>query len=108
MITALDTRGEVHISLLQANNNVSTMRIFFHSLVKKLDAADKNWYRTHVVMCDNASYHTCGAALCIFEELGVPLLFTGPHSFSASPIELFFAAFKAADINPRHLPVGKK
>ena len=108
IIVALDNRGEVHLSLPQANNNVSTMRIFFHALVKRLDAVDRNWYRTHVIMCDNATYHSCGAALRIFEELGVPLHLTGPYSFSASPIELFFAAFKAFDINPLNLPVGKK
>ena len=59
-------------------------------------------------MLDNASYHTCSTTLKVLEELGVTVLFTGPHSYSASPVELFFAAFKAADINPRHVPTGKK
>ena len=41
-------------------------------------------------------------------ELGVPVLFTVPHSYSACPTELLFAAFKAKDINPRLVPTGKK
>jgi hypothetical protein len=38
----------------------------------------------------------------------VPVIFTGPHSYAAAPIELLFAHFKAADINPRRLKTGKK
>ena len=59
-------------------------------------------------MCDNASYHTSTSTLKVFEELGVPVLFTGPHSYSACPAELVFAAFKTKDINPRNIPTGKK
>ena len=46
--------------------------------------------------------------LTLLKELHIPVLFTGPHSYAAVPIELWFAAFKADDINPRHLPTGKK
>ena len=35
-------------------------------------------------------------------------MFTGPHSYSASPVELLFAHFKADDINPRKLKTGKR
>ena len=31
----------------------------------------------------------------------------GPYSFEASVCELYFAAFKNADINPRHLATSK-
>ena len=37
----------------------------------------------------------------------VPVMFTGPHSYDASPIELFFAAFKNKDINPDRIKTGK-
>ena len=84
------------------------MRIFFHALVKKLDAEDRHWHRNTIIMADNASYHTCPATLNVFEELGITILFTGPHSYSASPVELMFAAFKRRDINQHNLPVGKK
>ena len=84
------------------------MKIFFHALVKKLEAERPYWHKNTVIMLDNASYHTCTTTMKVFEELGVPVLYTGPYSYSASPVELFFAAFKAADINPRHAPMGKR
>ena len=84
------------------------MKIFYLQLVKRLDAEDKDWRRHYWILLDNAPYHKSTAMLTMFEELDIPLLFTGPHSYSAVPIELWFAAFKAADINPRHLPMSKK
>ena len=42
-----------------------------------------------------------------FRKNRVPILFTGPHSYAALPIELFFAAFKKDDVNPSKLPTGK-
>ena len=31
----------------------------------------------------------------------------GPYSYDVAPAELFFAAFKCADINPSRVPMGK-
>ena len=59
-------------------------------------------------MMDNATYHTSPSLLKILALLEVPVLYTGPHSYQASPIELFFAAFKADDINPRRVATGKR
>ena len=60
-----------------------------------------------MILLDNAPYHKSKSTLKILEELKIPIIFTGPHSYDAAPCELWFAAFKAADINPRHLPTGK-
>ena len=57
---------------------------------------------------DGAPYHQSVAMLEFYEEHQVPIMFTGPHSYDASPIELFFAAFKSRDINPEQLATGKK
>ena len=56
---------------------------------------------------DNAPYHTCSSSLKLLQKLKIPVLFTGPHSYSASPVELYFAHFKAADVNPRRVQTGK-
>ena len=40
--------------------------------------------------------------------LEMPVMFTGPYSYAASPVELFFAYMKNQDINPDMLPTGKK
>ena len=59
-------------------------------------------------MMDNAPYHTCMTSMQVYAELKIPILFTGPHSYSASPVELFFAAFKSVDVNPDRLKIGKR
>ena len=59
-------------------------------------------------MMDNAPYHTCTTSMQLYGELNIPILFTGPHSYSASPVELFFAAFKSVDINPERLKIRKR
>jgi hypothetical protein len=46
--------------------------------------------------------------LKVYEDLKIPILFSGPHSYSAAPCELWFAAFKAGDINPRRVPTSKR
>ena len=108
MITGLDTRGSVYISLLQANSNSSVMQMFFNCLLTKLDSERKNWRIYTVILLDGAPYHTSAPMMEFFRENQVPVLFTGPHSYDASPIELFFAAFKSKDINPQRLPMGKR
>ena len=49
-------------------------------------------------MLDNASYHTSASMMDFYEKYQIPVIFTGPHSYAASPVELFFAHFKKADI----------
>jgi hypothetical protein len=58
MILALDTHGEVYISLTQANSNAKIMKIYFHQLVKKLDQQRPGWRKDTIVLLDNAAYHS--------------------------------------------------
>lgn len=83
------------------------MEIFFHSLVRVLDKERADWREKSVVLLDNAAYHTSPHILKVFKELSIPILFTGPHSYDGAACELFFAAFKRADINPRRVSTGK-
>ena len=55
-------------------------------------------------MLDGASYHAAQATKDLIAKLRVPIMMLGPHSYDA---ELFFAAFKCDDINPRHVATGK-
>ena len=107
MITGLDSNGQVYISLLQSNSNAKVMEIFFHKLVKVLDRERTNWRTDTVVLLDNAPYHTAPATLKVFQDLNIPVMFTGPHSYDAAPCELFFAHFKKEDINPRKVAMSK-
>ena len=57
MIAGLDTKGQVYLSLVQANNNSQVMEIFFRALVLKLDSERPRWRYDSVVLLDNAPYH---------------------------------------------------
>ena len=43
----------------------------------------------------------------MLQRLRVPIMMLDPYSYDVAPAELFFAAFKAADVNPNHIPLGK-
>ena len=107
IIVGLDSTGAVYLSLLQSNNTSNTMELFFKSLVKKLDAEDGNWRKKSVILLDNAPYHASKAFYDMAAGLKLPIIFSGPHSYDAAPCELWFAHFKRADINPRHVATGK-
>ena len=79
------------------------MELFLRKLVLKLDREDAEW-RSNTV----APYHTSETTINLMEGLQIPVIFTGPHSYDAAPIELLFAAFKSKDLNPRHIPAGKR
>ncbi len=53
VIAGLDSDGRVYLSLLQANSNEDTMRLFFEHLVRVLDHQDGNWRDTTVIVLDN-------------------------------------------------------
>ena len=82
--------------------------MYFTEFIKLMDKKSKNWRKDHIIMMDNAPYHTSSYMMEFYERHALPIIFTGPHSYSASPVELFFAAFKKDDINPRKLPTGKQ
>ena len=104
----IDTKGEVYLSLLQSNSNSKVMVIFFQQLVKQLDKDRPNWRNNTVVLIDNARYHSSESTRKTFDSLDIPVLYTGTHSYSAVACELWFAAFKSQDVNPRKLPMGKR
>jgi hypothetical protein len=57
---------------------------------------------------DGAPYHTAAGTLKLLEKLKVPIMMQGPHSYDIAPCEVYFAAFKSKDINPRHIPTTKE
>jgi transposase len=84
------------------------MEMFYTHLVRMLDDKNKYWRRNTIILCDGASYHTSEAMRLLYSRHQIPIMFTGPHSYAASPIELFFAAFKKNDINPSKVKTGKE
>ena len=88
MIMGIDSNGSVYLSLLQSNSNSQVMDIFFRALVKQLDKERPDWRDDTVIMLDNARYHSSKPTKRLFEALSIPVLYTGPHSYAASPCEL--------------------
>ena len=84
------------------------MEMFYCHLLKLLDKKSKNWRSNTIILQDGAPYHHSSTMMNFYRDNQVPIMFTGPHSYDASPIELFFAAFKRQDINPERLTTGKK
>jgi len=84
------------------------MEIYFSRLIEHLDSQNKKWRKDTIILLDGAPYHTSALMMEFYQKYCIPVMFTGPHSYDASPIELFFAAFKSKDINPSKLPMGKQ
>ena len=47
-----------------------------------------------MIYWDGAAYHQSAAITKLLKELQVPIGISGPHSYDASPCELFYALFK--------------
>ena len=43
-----------------------------------------------------------------FRKMEIPVIFSGPYSYSSAPIELLFAALKRGELNPAKLSTGKR
>ena len=107
MIAGLDTNGQIYLSLVQANSNTSLMELFFSNLILMLDKKDRHWRSRTLLLLDNAPYHSSSNMMAFYARHQLPIIFTGPHSYAACPIETWFAHFKNTNINPDQLPLGK-
>ena len=57
---------------------------------------------------DNASYHSSEETRAVLRSLGLKLIFSGPYSYSAAPIELLFGGLKRGELNPDGQTTGKR
>lgn len=108
MITALDTDGKVWFSLAHATTNSDVIALFFQHLVRLLDRDSPGWQDDTVLLWDNATYHTSADSMHIVSKLGLPVIFSGPYSYSAAPVETLFSGLKLGELNPELQPTGKR
>ena len=108
MITAIDTLGNIYLSLTQATTTSKVIEIFFRQLVLKLNKDRIDWRDNTVIILDNASYHHQSNVIKLFESLRIPVIFSGPHSYDQAPCELLFSLFKSTNWNPEGLIMGKR
>ena len=88
MIVGVDTTSNSFVTLTQVNSNSSIMQIYFMALVMKLDKLNLARREKTIILLDGASYHNSKPTVQVFEQLRIPVLFLGPHSYNVSPCEL--------------------
>jgi transposase len=68
--------------------------LFMTLLCRKLDQDRPDWRETTIIIMDNASYNKTDDCIRHYNSLRIPMIFSGPYSFDASPVEKVFAYFK--------------
>ena len=68
-------------------------------MVKLLDDEDPTWRDTTFWVWDCATYHKASKLRELIDQLRVPVIFSGPYSYYAAPIELYFALLKRGDLS---------
>ena len=94
LISAITMDGGHYFSLISGSNNQYTYMKYLRMLSRQLDKDEPDWRETSVVLMDNARIHSTPDVLATIEELGMTVLFSGPASFEAIPVELCFAVLK--------------
>ena len=108
LIAALDTEGRIWCALTQDNTDSDVMTLFLRYLVRRLDLETPGWQENSTILLDNAAWHTNPIMKQRLSRMQLPIIYSGPYSYSTAPIELMFAALKLGDLNPNRLPTGKK
>ena len=84
------------------------MTLFLRYLTRQLDKETPGWQEDSTILLDNAAWHTNPLMKQRLTTMELPIIYSGPYSYAAAPIELVFAALKLGDMNPERLPTGKK
>ena len=108
MIAALDTQGQVWFSLSHATTDGDMIKLFLNQLVRMLDEDSPGWEEDTVILWDNAPYHQSGDTMEVLLKLGLQVIFSGPYSYSAAPIETLFSHLKIGELNPNRASTGKR
>ena len=54
LILGVSSWGKIYYSLMQANSNEDTIRLYFYRLVEQLDQADPKWRKDTIFQLDGA------------------------------------------------------
>ena len=85
------------------------MKLYLTNLCEVLDIETPNWRSNSVILLDGASPHVSSDTIDhIKKKLKIPVIFTGPYSYDAAAIELFFAYFKRTILASLDQTYGKK
>jgi transposase len=108
LFAAIDTKGEVYLSMTQVNTNAEVFAVFMTKLVEKLQSKNKNFRQKTRLLLDNAAYQRNAKIMERFRLQGITVQYLGPYSFRSSPCEYLFSALKSVNLNPLRRPCVKK
>ena len=107
MIAAIDTEGELYLSLTQFNTDSDVMLMFLSRLAELLTKERGDWRQDTYWLLDNAPYHRSREVRQHLLKLGVKVILSGQYAYDAAPVERFFAYYKRELQNPERLKTGK-
>ena len=84
------------------------MLVFLSSLVDCLDLSLPSWRENCVLLLDGATYHTGSKVREYIRKLKLDVIYSGPYSYDAAPIELVFGHLKLGELNTEQQVTGKK
>jgi hypothetical protein len=94
LMSGIDFYGNHYYSIIKGSNHQWVFLRFLAMLSQHLDKKDPNWKVTTVILIDNAPPHCTQAILEFIRDNKIPVLYSGPASFSGTPIELLFSSLK--------------
>ena len=74
--------------------------VFMKYLIKELEKEDSDWRSQSIFLLDGARYHTSEDMRDYLKKMQVDVIYSGPYSYSAAPIEMLFSALKNGNLNP--------
>ena len=98
----------MYFALTQANTDADVMTLFLRYMMQQLDSEDANWKESTIILLDNAAWHSSEIMKRRLAKMSLPIIYSGPYSYSTAPAESVFAALKFGELNPDRLPTGKK
>ena len=104
----MDTEGKGWFCLSHATTDSNVISLFLSHLCKQLDLESPGWRNDTVLLWDNAPYLRSAETKVVVKKLGIPVIYTGPYSYSGVPIELLFAGLKLGELNAESWPTGKR
>ena len=96
------------MALTTVNTTSEVICLFLKRLVYRLNLEDSNFRNKTIFQLDGATYHTSYETRNFLTNSGVQTIISGPYGYNIAPIEMFFAALKATDMNPARIKTGKK
>ena len=84
------------------------MLVFLKHLVELLDKEMPSWRDDVVLLLDGARYHTGSGIREYMRKMELSVIWLGPYSYDAAPIEKVFGILKFGEINREKWPTGKR